>query len=320
MMIFGGLPCFLPPISSPSHSVISPPSPAGTPEYLAPEVLNRSGHGRAVDWWSLGALLYEMLTGLPPFYSRDRNLLFDKIRKGDLDYPPYLSPEAVDILKKLLTRDPTRRLGCGPGDALELKNHPYFKAIDWTALREGRIPAPWVPLVTGSMDTSQFDAEFTNMPIVSPSSQREPHVGSQAAKLFSGFTYVAPHNMGGAGGILASGSAASGAGASDGGAAAHAAAAHAHYAAAGQVAHQADAQALAHAQALYQLQLQQQQQAAFEYAQQQQQAWNLQQQQQQAAAQYQQQQQPAMVGVAQGYGAGPAPLPKQSMDMPMSVT
>jgi serine/threonine protein kinase len=71
----------------------------GTPEYLAPEILNRQGHGRAVDWWSLGALLYEMLTGLPPFYCRDREKLFEKIRSAELTYPKYLNRETQNILR-----------------------------------------------------------------------------------------------------------------------------------------------------------------------------------------------------------------------------
>ncbi|CAI5702578.1 unnamed protein product [Peronospora effusa] len=140
----------------------------GTPEYLSPEILNRSGHGRAVDWWSLGALLYEMLTGLPPFYCRDRDRLFEKIRKGDLSFPKYLSPSAKDLLKKLLERDPTRRLGTGPTDASEIKNHPFFVEIKWDALATGQVPPPWRPTFSGALDTSQFDREFTDMPVVSP--------------------------------------------------------------------------------------------------------------------------------------------------------
>eukprot|EP00644_Phytophthora_capsici_P009802 jgi/Phyca11/12359/fgenesh1_pm.PHYCAscaffold_108_\ len=131
----------------------------GTPEYLAPEILNRSGHGRAVDWWSLGALLYEMLTGLPPFYCRDRDRLFEKIRKGDLSFPKYLSPNAKDLLKKLLERDPTQRLGTGPTDAGEIKNHPFFAEIKWDALATGQLPPPWRPTFSGALDTSQFDRE-----------------------------------------------------------------------------------------------------------------------------------------------------------------
>lgn len=73
----------------------------GTPEYLAPEILNRTGHGRAVDWWSLGALLYEMLTGWPPFYSRDQERLFNKIKRSSVDIPPNMSPDTADLLQKV---------------------------------------------------------------------------------------------------------------------------------------------------------------------------------------------------------------------------
>jgi len=165
----------------------------GTPEYLAPEVLNCAGHGRGVDWWSLGALAYEMLTGLPPFYTKDRNKLFERIRRGVLEFPEYLSADARDLLQGLLTRDPAARLGCGPADAEEIKAHPWFSTVDWAALLECRVPPPWAPAVASSLDTSQFDADFTSMPLVSPSSQREPPLSSHVAKTaFEGFTYVAP--------------------------------------------------------------------------------------------------------------------------------
>jgi serine/threonine protein kinase len=175
----------------------------GTPEYLAPEILNRSGHGRAVDWWSLGALLYEMLTGLPPFYCRDRDRLFEKIRKGDLSFPKYLSVQAKDLLTKLLERDPTKRLGTGPDDAREIKNHAFFAEIQWDALALGQVPVPWRPTFSSAEDTSQFDREFTDMPIMSPDNQlrgiamgRRPGgsgssvVGSYNKELFKGFTYT----------------------------------------------------------------------------------------------------------------------------------
>ena len=142
----------------------------GTPEYLAPEVLHRAGHGQGVDWWSLGALLYEMLTGLPPFYSRDRHQLFDRIKRAALEFPDYVSAEAADLLRGLLCRDPARRLGCGAGDAAEVKAHPFFGGVDWAALLDGRVPPPWVPPVASFADTQFFDAEFTSLPLISPSS------------------------------------------------------------------------------------------------------------------------------------------------------
>lgn len=99
----------------------------GTPEYLAPEVLKGHGHGIAVDWWSLGTLLYEMLTGLPPFYAQNVNVMYQKILSGELRFPNYISEEAKSLLEGLLTRDPALRLGTKGGD--EVKGHPWFADV-----------------------------------------------------------------------------------------------------------------------------------------------------------------------------------------------
>ncbi|KAK8806980.1 hypothetical protein WA158_003739 [Blastocystis sp. Blastoise] len=159
----------------------------GTPEYLAPEVLNRTGHGKAVDWWSLGALLYEMLTGWPPFYSKDQERLFNKIKKAPLEIPANIPAEASDLLTKLLERDVTKRLGSGPTDAEEIKNHPFFKNIDWKKLYLKEVPVPWCPQVSNASDTSQFSNEFTSLPIVSPSSLQASLHGDIK---FDGFSYA----------------------------------------------------------------------------------------------------------------------------------
>ena len=111
-----------------------------------------------------------------------------------LEIPDYLSKDAQELLAMLLERDPQKRLGCGPGDAAEIKRQPFFKTVDWEALFYCRLAPPFVPQIVNSMDTSQFDAEFTSMPIVSPSSLKEPPVASSAAaKAFEGFSFVAPH-------------------------------------------------------------------------------------------------------------------------------
>jgi RAC serine/threonine-protein kinase len=144
----------------------------GTPDYLAPEIANECGHGRAVDWWSLGALLYEMLWGLPPFFREDKNEVIQKVKTESVKLPPSLSPPAKKVLSGLLTRDPDKRLGSGPTDAEEIKVHKFFSVIDWEELATGNMSPPMRPPVHGMEDTSQFDTEFTTMLIFSPSSHQ----------------------------------------------------------------------------------------------------------------------------------------------------
>jgi len=169
---------------------ISAHSFCGTPEYLAPEILTRSGHGRAADWWSLGALLYEMLTGMPPFYSRNRDRLFEKILHMELRTPRDVSPQCVNILQGLLDRDPSRRLG-SDGDGTAIRRHPFFAGIDWSALYNKQIPPPFKPPVSNLLDTSNFDAEFTNLPL--DSEVRSSYIDNSASiseGRFVGFTFV----------------------------------------------------------------------------------------------------------------------------------
>ncbi|XP_062434057.1 ribosomal protein S6 kinase beta-2 isoform X6 [Rhea pennata] len=117
----------------------------GTIEYMAPEILVRSGHNRAVDWWSLGALMYDMLTGSPPFTGENRKKTIDKILKGKLVLPPYLTPDARDLLKKFLKRNPSQRVGGGPGDAADVQKQPFFRHINWDDLLARKLDPPFKP-------------------------------------------------------------------------------------------------------------------------------------------------------------------------------
>lgn len=162
----------------------------GTIEYMAPEILTRSGHGKAVDWWSLGALMYDMLTGAPPFTAENRKKTIDKILKGKLNLPPYLTPDARDLIRKLLKRQVSARLGSGPEDAEALKHHPFFRLMNWPEVVARKLEPPFKPALVSEDDVSQFDTKFTKQtPIDSPD---DSLLSESANQVFLGFTYVAP--------------------------------------------------------------------------------------------------------------------------------
>lgn len=118
-------------------------SMCGTPEYMAPEVLAQAGHGFCVDYWGLGMLLYEMMTGLPPWYTTDRAKLFRRLKSAPLDIPSYFSIQAANCVSALLERNPRRRLGVtGIRTSME---HEFFRNISWKSLYARRVEAPIRP-------------------------------------------------------------------------------------------------------------------------------------------------------------------------------
>ncbi|KAI5089993.1 serine/threonine-protein kinase N1 isoform X3, partial [Silurus meridionalis] len=162
----------------------------GTPEFLAPEVLTDTSYTRAVDWWGLGVLIYEMLVGESPFPGDDEEEVFDSIVNDEVRYPRFLSSEAIGIMRRLLRRNPERRLGSGEKDAEEVKKQPFFRNMDWEALLQRKLPPPFVPTVGDKEDVSNFDEEFTTeAPTLTP--PREPRVLSRKDQdSFRDFDYV----------------------------------------------------------------------------------------------------------------------------------
>eukprot|EP00010_Vexillifera_abyssalis_P006942 CAMPEP_0201550296 /NCGR_PEP_ID=MMETSP0173_2-20130828/6675_1 /ASSEMBLY_ACC=CAM_ASM_000268 /TAXON_ID=218659 /ORGANISM="Vexillifera sp., Strain DIVA3 564/2" /LENGTH=393 /DNA_ID=CAMNT_0047960229 /DNA_START=259 /DNA_END=1440 /DNA_ORIENTATION=+ len=164
----------------------------GTPEYLAPEVLKGQGHGTAVDWWSLGTLVYEMLTGLPPFYSQNINVMYQKILNGELRFPAYVSAEAQSLLEGLLIRDPEKRLGANSSDdqAADIKSHPFFKGFDWKAIENKEVEPLFKPQVKSQTDTSQIDPVFTTETPVDSLVEKSAISEANGDTNFDGFTFV----------------------------------------------------------------------------------------------------------------------------------
>ncbi|KAK2961267.1 putative serine/threonine protein kinase [Blattamonas nauphoetae] len=172
-------------------------STVGTPDYIAPEVLKKEGYGKECDWWSLGAIMYEMLIGYPPFYSESPAETCHKILhyKQTLRFPRdgSVSSTAVHLMQCLMT-DARHRLGSGTKNprhndkdfsgADEIKAHPFFKGIDWNNLRA--LKPPYVPTVTNDVDTRNFD-QFEEQP--HEEAEQLDWKARQQDPSFAGYTY-----------------------------------------------------------------------------------------------------------------------------------
>ncbi|KAK3531448.1 hypothetical protein QTP70_020526 [Hemibagrus guttatus] len=163
----------------------------GTPEFLAPEVLTETSYTRAVDWWGLGVLIFEMLVGESPFPGDDEEEVFDSIVNDEVRYPRFLSTESISIMRRLLRRNPERRLGGGERDAEEVKKHLFFRSIDWSRLLARKMKPPFVPTIHGASDVSNFDDEFTSeAPVFTPPRDTRP-LSREEQEMFADFDYIA---------------------------------------------------------------------------------------------------------------------------------
>ncbi|KZV97998.1 Pkinase-domain-containing protein [Exidia glandulosa HHB12029] len=159
----------------------------GTPEYIAPELLRSQGYTKTVDWWTLGVLLFEMMTGLPPFYDENVETMYQRILHDPLRFPDDMSQEARSIIIGLLNRDPARRLGNNGGE--EIKRHPFFsRYIDWNRLLARKIQPPFKPSVESALDVANFDSEFTSEAALD-SVVEDSHLSETVQDQFRGFTY-----------------------------------------------------------------------------------------------------------------------------------
>lgn len=174
----------------------------GTPEYLAPEIICANGHDKAVDWWSLGILLYELTVGIPPFYSQNVNEMYQKIQQGVLRFPPFLSEECKSLIVGLLNRKPDERLG-SVNDFDDVKDHAFFQGLKnhayfttgnsekmemWDAVFGKKLNPAFKPQVDDIEDVRNFDEEFLNEPVVDSVVPNAPFQQNNQ-EVFTGFTY-----------------------------------------------------------------------------------------------------------------------------------
>jgi protein kinase A len=143
-------------------------------------VIQSKGYGRAVDWWSLGILIFEMLAGYPPFYDDDHLKLYEKILQGKIKWPSYFDPNAKDLLQHLLTNDLSRRYGNLKNGADDIKNHAWFNGVDFDRVGARQIRAPYIPSIRGEGDASHFDKypesdEKYGVPCSDPHREIFPH-------------------------------------------------------------------------------------------------------------------------------------------------
>lgn len=137
----------------------------GTPEYLAPELILSKGYGFSVDWWSFGVLLYEMNAGYPPFYANDPMKTYEKIVAAKYRCPSQFNADLRDLIKNILQVDISKRFGVMKNGTLDLKNHKWFRGLEWDAILNCKIQPPFQPKSRSPGDTVNFE-RYDEDPIV----------------------------------------------------------------------------------------------------------------------------------------------------------
>ncbi|GBG84986.1 hypothetical protein CBR_g39450 [Chara braunii] len=171
-------------------SMVASNSICGTMEYMAPEIILAKGHGKAADWWSVGILMFEMVTGMPPYLSNNRQKLQAKIVKDKVKLPSYLTSQCHSLLKGLLQKEPAKRLGSGPRGSEEIKGHPFFKGINWKKLEAKEIQPGFRPNVADKRCTANFDEMWTKL----PPNDSPAGTPKKSSEVFRGYTFVASKN------------------------------------------------------------------------------------------------------------------------------
>ncbi|XP_056146631.1 cGMP-dependent protein kinase 1-like isoform X2 [Lampris incognitus] len=131
----------------------------GTPEYVAPEIILNKGHDSSADCWSLGILIYELLSGSPPFSGSDPMKTYNIILRGIdmIEFPKKITKNAANLIKRLCRDNPSERLGNQKSGVKDIQKHKWFEGFDWEGLRQGTMDSPFTPRVDGPLDNRNFD-------------------------------------------------------------------------------------------------------------------------------------------------------------------
>lgn len=164
----------------------------GTPEYIAPELIRRVPYGKAVDYWSMGVLIFEMLAGYTPFYHTNRKRNFQNIVKLPLRFPSEFSDNARSLLRGLICRNPAKRLGSGPCGVQEILDHPFFAKVDWEKLYKRNVVVPFRPVVMSDGEINNVPEFFKRQEVVDSVVSDAP-IGK--SHVFQGFSYTDPCNL-----------------------------------------------------------------------------------------------------------------------------